>query len=249
MCWWFDTDLGSLEWCHRKPALTTGALLRDLAFLASHCPSFLAGQLRTNQPCYFCCVSLLQTEDRGRRRLWNAGQSKLNTTKMEEAALELHNWEVIKMHNLGQGSRNLFAFYILRDPWNWPVRRCVSFYYPKDWVRGFGEPHTVVPCPGSDLTLRRVDCSDHEPEKSAQEWEFVCDCECCCINAGDTWTGRVFSMDQNSPITWRKWGSCAMNFSDLKLTCEHWWWIQSFSDSPHKDLIYTHVKTHRRFQN
>lgn len=69
---------------------------------------------------------------------------------------------MIKTHNLGKGWRNLFAFYILRDPRNWPVRRCV-FITSGTGLGGFGEPYTVGPCPGSDLNLRRVDCHDHEP--------------------------------------------------------------------------------------
>ena len=129
---------------------------------------------------------------------------------------------MIKTHNLGQGWRNLFAFYILRDPWSWPVRRRVSFYYLKDWVRGFGEPYTVGPCPGSDLNLRRVDCYDHGPEKSAEEWEFVCDCEFCCINAGGHMNRESVLNGPKQSHYMEEVGKLAVNFSDLKLTCEHW---------------------------
>lgn len=79
------------------------------------------------------------------------------------------------------------------------MRRAVSFYH-KDSVRGFAEPVLLVPSLALTWILEGHDCYDHEPEKGAKEWEFLCDCECCCINAGDTWTGRVLSMGPNSQL-------------------------------------------------
>lgn len=61
---------------------------------------------------------------------------------------------------------------------------------------------------------------DREPEKSAEEWKLVCDCECCCVRAEGTRTGGVFPVGQNSPLHGGNWGS-SVNYSNLELACQH----------------------------